>query len=200
MKKALIILIVLTLLFTAFGVTLVKKKDFYRQMRERFATLGKEMALRVTVTDDGESLKSTYTVEHSDTQVNVAYSFEEYAQFEWQNGAYVVPENRLCEQTGSFVLKNGELTALQGKEPPLDVQLITLSTFDFREECFDNAVIKQKSFEADVVDPMQLFGLLTVCSDMRISLTFDEVHVTQMVLTYNVASGESVTMNFTFTY
>ena len=200
MKKIVIVLVVLALLLGAAGAFLVLRKDAYEQMQERFALLDKKMELRVTATKDGESLTGTYTVSYTSTQDSVEYSFQEYALFEWKDGAYVAPSERVRTEEGSFVWKDGAVTEQQGKQPPLDAQIITLSSISFREEYFAQVVTTDTSFEADVTDPTSFIGLPGTCLHTRISLSFDEECVRQMVLTYDTPGGESVTLSFTFSY
>lgn len=200
MKKVVIVLVVLALLLGATGAFLVLRKDLYEQMQERFERSDKQMVLGVTVTNDGESLKGTYTVNYTAAQTEVEYTFQEYALFEWKDGAYVAPSERVRSERGSFVWKNGAVAELQGKQPPLDAKIITLSALAFREECFANVVSTDTRFEADVTDPTLFIGLSGPCLHTRISLSFDEEYVRQMVLTYDTPGGDSVTLSFTFSY
>lgn len=201
MKKWIIIAIVALVLLGGIGAGVIFISDsFYRQTRKRLEVPYKELSLTTTVGEGNEQLKSTYNVSVSGTQTTVIYTLEEFALFEEKNGTYKAPKDRKEKSEGRILAKNGEIHTVNGKKPPIPLELITLSALSFEKKHFDNVTIDENSFDADVKNAQALLGLPEECTNVHLLLYFDETHVHTLYLTYQTAQGNAAELQFSFTY
>lgn len=201
MKKRLIIIILALVLLGGAGTGVWFISDsFYRQTRKRLEVPFKELNLTVCVGEGNDQLKSTYNVVTVGTETKITYTLEEFALFELKNGEYTVPKDRKEKTEGRILAKNGKIHTVNGKKPPLPMELITLSEFSFQRKYFDNATITENTFEADVTDAQALLGLPEECTNVHLLFYFDENHVYTLYLTYTTAQGNAAELQFSFTY
>lgn len=201
MKKCLIAVIALLVSGVAVaGAVFLLGGDFYDQTQERLARPAAKIVLTVTLGEGEERLEGTYTTTFAGEKTQVEYTFEELALFEMQNGEYVVPSERKRTVAGKATVEDGKLVASKGKAPSLDANLLTLSALSFEEAYFENAVITDTTFEADVKNTDALIGLSEACKNVRIVLTFDEKCVRTLRLSFDTAQGEAAVLYFTFDY
>ena len=201
MKKwGIIIILALVLLGGVGGGVWFISDSFYRETRERLEIPFKELNLTVCVGEGNEQLKSTYNVTSANEQTTIVYTLEEFASFQLKDGAYTTPKNRKEKTQGRILAKNGEIHTVNGKTPPLPMELITLSSLSFQRKYFDNVTITENSFDADVRDAQALLGLPEDCKDVHLLFYFDENHVYTLYLTYTTAQGNAAELQFSFTY
>lgn len=199
-KRIIIIILALLLLGGAAAGALLISDSFYRQTRKRLEIPYKELNLTVWVGEGSDQLKSTYNVVSVNEHTTITYTLAEFTSFGLKNGAYTTPKSRIEKTEGRILAKNGEVHTVNGKKPPLPMELITFSNFSFQRRYFDNITITENTFEADVKDAQTLIGLSEDCKDVHLLFYFDETYVHTLYLTYTTAQGNTAQLQFSFTY
>ena len=182
------------------GVVFLFDGDFYDQTNERFARPAAKIVLTVSSGEGEECLEGTYTTMFTGEKAEVEYTFEELSLFEIENGEYVVPADRKRTVTGKATVEDGKLVVSTGRAPSFDAKLLTLSALCFEETYFENAVITDTTFEADVKIAEALFGLPQTCKNVRIALAFDEEYIQTLRLTFDTVQGEAAVLLFELYY
>ena len=201
MKKTVIIVILALLLLGGAGTGAWFISDsFYRQTRKRLETPFTQLDLTVCVGEGSDQLRSTYNVTTAETGTTITYTLEELALFELENGEYTAPKSRKTKTEGRILTKSGKVHTVNGKEPPLPIELITLSSLSFQRKCFDNVTITETTFEADVKNAKALLGLPEDCKNVHLLLYFDESYVHTLYLTYKTPQGNAAELQFSLTY
>ena len=74
------------------------------------------------------------------------------------NGSYVIPESYKSTYSGSVTVENGRIVEQNGAQTDIDIESVASPKFEFNEDCFSSALIKEGYFEADISDPNTFFS------------------------------------------
>ena len=97
-------------------------------------------------------------------------------------------------------ISNGRVVLLDGTQPNLPLEALTLSRLRFSSRCFADVIEEQGSFSATVTAPGALFGYTGDATAMQLALAHDGTRVQTLTLTFENSLGESVWMQYAFTY
>lgn len=172
----------------------------YRRLNTMLEEPPASLSLAVTTTLEGEALNATYTLENGEGAKRVTYAYEQIAPFLWVKDHYEAPKERILRTEGSMRISNGRVVLLDGTQPNLPLEALTLSRLRFSSRCFTDVVKEQGSFTATVTDPGALFGYTGDATTMQLILTHDDTRVQTLTLTYSNSLGESVWMQYIFVY
>ena len=109
------------------------------------------------------------------------------------------PDSYKVTLVGSVTVENGKIVAQNG-DPVSEMvfQEIGNVGFNFKKEYFKNAVFSDGRFTADVTLPKQFMGNDNVdYSNMKVDVTYG-VCLKTLALSYSMASGAQVTVNYDF--
>lgn len=152
-----------------------------------------QIVLTVTNTfDEDTSLKSEYTITYSETRITVEYSVEKFNEIDLGN-----PSTQLkTTLTGTVFIVNGLVVSANETDVSISASIAQVG-FTFKKNYFDNDVLSDGSFQADVKNVDSFIGSHINCSNMKIVATFDEVF-SGITVTYISEGGNKVEIDYNF--
>lgn len=153
------------------------------------------MSINIVTNYGDETLTTQLTVTDNGVQTLINYSIEQLAEISMDENA----DNYKITLVGSVTVENGKIVAQNG-DPVSEMIFPEIGNvgFNFKKEYFKNAVFSNGKFAADVTLPKQFMGNDSVeYSDMKVEMTYGTCLKT-IALSYSMASGAQVTVNYDF--
>ena len=153
------------------------------------------ISIEIVTNYDDETLTTQLTITDNGIQTLINYSIEQLAEISMDEN----PDSYKVTLVGSVTVENGKIVAQNG-DPVSEMvfQEIGNVGFNFKKDYFKNAVFSDGRFTADVTLPKQFMGNDNVdCSNMKVDVTYG-VCLKTLALSYSMASGAQVTVNYDF--
>lgn len=153
------------------------------------------ISIEIVTNYDDETLTTQLTITDDGIQTLINYSIEQLAEISMDEN----PDSYKVTLVGSVTVENGKIVAQNGDiVSEMVFQEIGNVGFNFKKEYFKNAVFSDGRFTADVTLPKQFMGNDNVdYSNMKVDVTYG-VCLKTLALSYSMASGAQVTVNYDF--
>lgn len=168
----------------------------YASFNEMLKADYSQITLTVTNTfEDNSSLSSEYKIKYFADGVIVEYSVEKFTVID---PSLDNPSTELkTTLTGEVQIVDGEISVTEGAEIEITADIARIG-FDFREEYFENTVLSNVLFQANVKDPSAFFGTQLDCTDMKVVVNFGEF-LDNIRISYKSADNSKVEYKYIFT-
>ena len=203
MKKIWIILLVIALLGAGGGVGgyVYFSGAVYRDLNEKLQTKAEKLELNVSTQRDGLVLSGNYVLEGIDENTQkITYTYDRLCEFEEVDGVLVPPEHQTKTEKGSMRVRAGKVISLDGKQSNLSLADMTLSALHFDRSYFTEVSDEAGEFHAKVSNAQALLGFTQACDDMEMTVRYDDVHISEILVTYTGEGGSLVTLQYLFAY
>lgn len=191
-KKFLVCLAVLCLLVVSLTGC---AQDNYLELSKMVNMDYSIISIEIVTNYDDETLTTQLTITDNGIQTLINYSIEQLAEISMDEN----PDSYKVTLVGSVTVENGKIVAQNG-DPVSEMvfQEIGNVGFNFKKEYFKNAVFSDGRFTADVTLSKQFMGNDNVdYSNMKVDVTYG-VCLKTLALSYSMASGAQVTVNYDF--
>ena len=191
-KKFLVCLAVLCLLVVSLTGC---AQDNYLELSKMVNMDYSIISIEIVTDYDDETLTTQLTITDNGIQTLINYSIEQLAEISMDEN----PDSYKVTLVGSVTVENGKIVAQNG-DPVSEMvfQEIGNVGFNFKKEYFKNAVFSGGRLTADVTLPKQFMGNDNVdYSNMKVEVTYG-VCLKPLALSYSMASGAQVTVNYDF--
>ena len=198
-----LILIILAVVFafaSCGGAQTQNKATVYEILNKIFTKDNSFVNIQVETVTSGKSLASMYTVAKETSGEKITYSIEKLSTFEEVNGEYIVPESYKITLNGEVLVLNGNVVEQSGDIADLDFTKTEIPNFKFNEGYFSNVQDNAGKFTADVINPSGFISTSISCSDMSVSVVYNESMISEIVLSYTSVEGSSVTIKYLFNH
>ena len=184
---------------TVFAVLAVREAP-YRHFNTMLEQQAKVLTLTVTSDLEGDVLHAEYRITNGEGAKDVRYTYEQLAAITVEGDEIRLPPTRIESKEGYVRISGGRVVLLDGEQPNLSMEVLTLSRLRFASKCFRDPIDEAGEFRAAVTDPAALFGFAGDATDMHIALSYAQEQVQSLALEYKGALGESVTLRYDFEY
>ena len=169
--------------------------DGYDTLNAMLSANYSQITLTVTDTfDERTSLKSEYAINYSDSGITVNYTVEQFAEMDLNNPSADIK----VTLSGEAKIEDGVVTVVSGDDVNLSASIARVGLV-FKKEYFNNAVLSNVLFRADVTNPSAFLGSESACGDMKVESTFGQLF-NYIHITYNSAEANKVDVKYIFTY
>ena len=205
MKKKILVLFALllaaTLLLAACGSN--PSVNDLQEINDLLKIKYSKIEVRVNTKTDVAELNGSFTLTFNGENTNIDYTFDRINDFEiGSDGSVTAPDGDfMVTEKGTVVVREGKI--IQGETvQDLPIDELTVAGFSFKQAFFNNATLKKAKFEADVINPQQFTGNVSLnCKNMHVVVIrnlADNV-LTSIELTYTTQNGSEVKINYLFT-
>lgn len=146
----------------------------------------------VNTYDGGVSLTGVYGIVYTEEGATVSYTVERFAEVSLGGAS----DGAVVSYTGAAEIKDGAVTVVSGDDVGLSADILERG-ITFRAEYFENAEFTGMSLRADVKDPSGFLGAETVCTGMKVEVTFLRT-LLEMTVVYTDGIGSQVQIQYTF--
>ena len=196
MKRIIVFLVTAVIICVAFASC--GEDDPYSNIGDMLEADHKKVELTVTVNAMEGELTSKYTLVNNGSNKKMTYTYEKLNTFDKVNGSYVIPESYKSTYSGSVTVENGRIVEQNGAQTDIDIESVASPKFEFNEDCFSSALIKEGYFEADISDPNTFLGVEGVYNSTKVVIKHDSEKINEMTVSYVSGSGANVTLKFLF--
>lgn len=156
--------------------------------------------LTVTSVFEEGTLTNKYTLQKTASGLSVSFTLQEFALVEEDgDGGFRLPENDIVTKSGSATFDSaGNRVAETGDKAEELPKSLTLRGVDFMAtDAFSDPAFREGTFSASVKDPAKFLGRETVCSEMKVEVSYTETEIKKFTLRYK-SEGGSVEIVFEF--
>ena len=198
MKKIIILLLTLSMLLM--GSTACSKKqpdssqggansgenNIYSVLDDLSKKEYDSIKVDIKTSSDFAKLYSTYTLNDK----HVIYSIEKLNLLTSSGNFEDLSSNYKTTFTGYALLENGRVVEIDGNN---DVVLPTYNelkgNFNFTEDNFENVVVENNLFEADVISPSKFYGTDVAMSNLSVKVEYTEETLIGITLSYTTTNA-----------
>ena len=149
-----------------------------------------EITLTETV-DEDTSLTSIYSIAYSETEITVEYSVEKFNTIELDK-----PTTELKTTLTGVAIIVGSFISVMGDDVGIDADIARVG-LTFKKAYFENDILSDDSFHADVKNVSGFWGSQVTCSNMKIATNFGEAF-NDINIQYLSESGNKVEIKYIF--
>ena len=125
---------------------------------------------------------------------DVSYSIDQLNLLPTDNDFSHLDSNYKTTIKGSAIIKDGRVVKLNND----DVNISTFSelrgNFIFNEENFNNVIVENGYFSADVISPSDFWGMKKDVRDMKIVINYNNSALEIITITYKTSNSEVTTV------
>lgn len=202
-RAVLILCLSLALILLACGAAaavLAVREAPYRRFNAMLEQPAKALTLTVTSDLQGDVLHAEYRISNGEGAKDVRYTYEQLAAIKLEGDEILLPPSRIESKEGHVRISGGRVVLLDGEQPNLSTEVLTLSRLRFAAKCFREPVDEAGKFYAEVTDPAALFGFAGDAVLMQLTLTYAQERVEGLTLEYKNERGEAFALHYTFEY
>lgn len=149
-----------------------------------------EISISETI-DENTSLHSVYVISYSESVIKVEYSVEKFNEIGLDN-----PSTELKTTfNGMAVIVNG-IVSVVGDDVDISANIARVG-FTFKKGYFENDVLSDGNFKADVKKVDSFIGSHIVCRDMKVAATYGDAF-SNINITYTSETGSEVNFIYEF--
>ncbi len=156
------------------------------------------MTLKTSITSsDGTKLNGEYVFVETDEGTNVRYSVEQLSSFDL-DGEISAPDSYKTVLCGSVTLSGGAVVKQEGDSLSIDYKEIKYPHFTFDSDNMTDIVDNPGSFSASVKSFSKFFGATIAGSDLRVSVFYTDISITDITVTYTSNFGSAVVLKYEY--
>ena len=197
MKK--IIIVILILILATLCLTSCNETSNYDKLNEMVNKVYSQVMIDVTVknAENGTQLVSQIvSISTNDTTKQVAYVWQEYANFDVNGDTITAPSQQIVTKNGTVIYVNGQQDSITGEEPPHDLtKLGNKLYFSFGPFALTNEKTENGMFSADVTSQFMFLGTeIPGATNVKVSVNAQTYK--SITLSYT-ANGSDVVITYT---
>lgn len=150
--------------------------------------------LDITITDtfdENTVLKSEYSITYSDTETTVEYAVEKFNKIEFDKPATELKTTL----TGVAIIVNSFVSFI-GDDVGISADIAKVG-LTFKKGYFENDILSDGNFSADVKNADAFLGSHVVCSNMKVTATFGDAF-NDIKIIYVSEGGNEVEIKYIF--
>lgn len=193
MKKPILLIASLCAAACCLGACGSTNKNEYSFLNDMLDVCYSKVTLTVTdaLGDEDITLESKYEISYSSNVITIEYKVERLAEISLDNPS---AELKTVYQ-GTATITNGVVSG--GQDAGITVD--TASTgITFNPKYFDNAILTNMSFKADVVNTSAFMGAKISCDAMKVEALFMNDRFYDISIAYVTTDGDTVQYKYEF--